>query len=367
MNKNTRMTMNLSITVLGIIGMFLTLIPHNSLLAQKPYEPVYESIAGIVNVSWSLDSRMLTFQEAFPLEGGIPDIGVQSIQFDTWRQYQADGGILPGQRIWPQQQIATENLQTEIVLATSREGKPSFTFPSPDNRYLIYAAPQPTGWNRPGWPLAIADLRRGTHVLLDDMVAVSLLNFGTAYNVNWSADTTAFTVQTLTINGERRTYYVTDFSEEIERVRSICLCEGISVNDEIRYPYSAYDISDDGSRIVLEDVINGTERRLFVWDVKNSAQSRTIAQGSQYIVATFSLEDENRVLFVSLDGLVEYNLEDGSMRVVNAAISSRWADEAFFSPDRSQIALLDTSSLGASSLYVIGVERGESNSGESRE
>lgn len=350
--------MNLSITVLGIIGMFLALVPHSSSLAQEPYEPVYESIAGIVNVSWSFDGRILTFQEAFPLEGGMPDIGVQSVQFDTWHQYQTDVGILPGQRIWPQQQLATESLQAEIALATSREGKPSFTFPSPDNRYLIYAAPQPAGWDRPGWPLAIADLRGGTHVLLDDMVAVSLINFGNAYNVNWSADSTAFTVQTLTINGERRTYYVTDFNEEIERVSSICLCEGISINDEVRYPYRAYDISADGSRVLLEDVTNGTERRLFVWDLENPAQSRTIAQGSQYIAAAFSLEDENRVLFVSLDGLAEYNLEDGNTRVVNAAISSRWADEAFFSPDRSQIALIDTSDLGASSLYVIGIERG---------
>lgn len=356
MNRNASLTMNLSITILGIIWMFLALVPHNSLFAQEPYKPVYESLAGIVNVSWSLDSRILTFQEAFPLEGGMPDIGVQAVQFDTWNQYQVDMGILPRQRIWPQQQVATESLQAEIVLAASREGKLSFTFTSPDNRYLIYAAPQPAGWDKPGWPLAIADLRSGTQILLDEIVVVSLINFGSAYNVNWSADSTAFTVQTLTINGERRIYYVTDFIEELERIRSICLCDGISVNGEVRHPYSAYDISTDGSKVVLEDVTNGTERRLFVWNVKNPSQSQTIAQGSQYIAAAFSLEEVS-VLFVSLDGLVEYTLNNGSTRVVDAAISSRWADEAFFSPDLSQIVLLNTSNLGASSLYAISIKR----------
>jgi hypothetical protein len=353
MNEKHSTTMNLSIMVLGIIGIFSALISHDSLLAQEPYEPVYESLAGIVNVSWSSDGATLTFQEAFPLEGGVPDIGVQSIRFDTWRQYQIDAGVLPSQRAWPQQ-ITNEGLQAEIELATSREGKPSFTFPSPDNRYLIYAAPQPAGWDGPGWPLAISNVREGTHVLLEDIVTVSLINFGTAYNVTWSADSTAFTIQAITINSQRQTYYVTGFSEEIGRIRSICLCEGISVNGEVRYPYSAYDISADGSSVVLEDVTNGTERRLFVWDAQNPAQSQTIGQGNQYIAAAFSLE-ENSVLYISLDGLVEYNLENGSTRVMDAAISSRWADEAFFSPDLSQIALINTSHLGASILYVVGI------------
>ena len=158
--------MKLSVIVLGITVIFLALVPYNASLAQESYEPVYESLPGIVNVSWSRDGRILTFQEAFPLEGGVPDIGVQSVQFDSWHQYQADVGILAGQRIWPQQQIPTESLRAAITLATSKEGKPSFTFPSPNNRYLIYAAAQPAGWDRPGWPLAIADLRAGTHVLV---------------------------------------------------------------------------------------------------------------------------------------------------------------------------------------------------------
>ena len=81
MDEKYSTTTNLSIVVLGLIGIFSALIPHDPLLAQEPYEPVYESLVGIVNVSWSSDGTTLTFQEAFCQSPpwNVPPINGQSV------------------------------------------------------------------------------------------------------------------------------------------------------------------------------------------------------------------------------------------------------------------------------------------------
>lgn len=335
------------ICILPILFLF-TITP---LFAQAPDEPMFFSGAPIMNVSWTTDGKILTFQEGW---GSDMEIGVFNTQSDqSWHQYFADGpnkGLITSEAVWPQHDYSAEDIQ-KLDLASNSTGQISFSFPSPDNRYIVYAISKVNADDY-GWPLAITDQKTNTSQIIDGPRVNSLGNFEGFYRVTWSRNSAAFTVRTDSTFAWNPLHYVTGFTDGLDKLTVVEITAGITINDEIRQPLETFGISSDGSQVLVQD------RHLWVWNVEKPLESELVVEDShsQVIEAVFSALSDEKVLYVSEKGLVEYDRTNHISTLLDPTINSTWANKAWISPNGSHIALLDSNDFGQGFLYVVDIK-----------
>lgn len=344
--------MHLPKRTLPLMLLILTaLLSASGVTAQNLGTPIYSrSNAAITNVSWSQDSTTLVFHDAVLLNSGDYDSGVQTIH-NTWIQYQLSGNITTSNQ-WYLQPPLSVTQQQHFQIAQDG-GQTSFIFRSPNQRYIVYATQKPIGWEGFGWPLALGDLRNGQHVFVGKAVVWDLTDFDYQYRVQWSDDSATFTVRTSSLMGdEPRIYYVHNYDISLDNLVAQYLLQGISLGSETSYPDSVFDLSTDGSKVLLEDTVLAG-RRLLLWDVVNPSQSRVLTVGNYVLAAVFAPGNEGKIWFLDEHGLTEYNLGTQAANVLNPYIKAAVGKNAWFAPNGENIALLESSHPGSSSMYIV--------------
>src|SRR5829696_8529973 len=147
-----------------VIAIGLSLMGVVTAFAQETYQPIYSYGGVITNISWSFDSRVLSFQENKPLE----DLGPVSREQNSWHKYELETQTLTTGSLWPQPYVLPQGLSTrspEQPLMV--EG--GFTFVSPNNRFLVYAAERTSETPSGEYPLAIIDMEQATSTLLENI------------------------------------------------------------------------------------------------------------------------------------------------------------------------------------------------------
>jgi hypothetical protein len=333
-----------SVVLITIGSLFLS----NSSTAQAPHEPIIASSNSIINISWSNDGTSLTFQT------DSYDTGVVSDDGNNWHEYRIETGRLTTSSLWPQPRILPQGLPIGQFQAPPAN---SFTFISPDGRYLAYPAVRPEGDRSDCSPFGLANLETYSGIYVENIRLCAGGNFNINYEVVWSDDGTAFTV--FTTYPETAIYYATNYEEDIKDVIAINLSELTDENSgESLYVGYIFDLSPDGSQVLAEQPAD--DPRLVVWDANNQNQIRTLAQNETHFAGAAFSPDGRNVRYVAEQGLTEYDLASGETRVLDPNVNTTWANKGWFSPDSRHIALLayDERRNNDFALYVVEVPEG---------
>jgi hypothetical protein len=343
---------------------------HIDSYTQALYTPVYQTSYGrpIVNASWSNDSMQFVFQEALPVnDERVIDTGVVTDN-NNWYSISMGEDRLDGQgvsilrgNIWFLES-ETVHSSSQITLALTDSGQRSFSFPSPNGRYLVYVAPKPSHWKEIGYPLTLTDLQTGENVLIPEILVPGFTEFDAIY-VTWSESGTAFTVET-TWAPAQYNYYISGYSEALENIQTIPILvppyEPLQLLEKAIYYPTPLDLTKDGKRVLIEGRV-AKSTQVFIWDVFNPELSfliqSTATTPSNSIRDAVFTPDEDAVLYIGENGLVRYHIDTGETAILAVDITSIWVDEAWFSPDGKYVALLDIARLPAEKhkLYILEV------------
>ncbi|MBI5666794.1 MAG: hypothetical protein HZC41_02200 [Chloroflexi bacterium] len=300
--------------------------------AQELYIPIFITNSVLINIMWSSDSSSLTFQEIKYASDGAPAIGPRSTHWNNWYSYNVDQGTLTQSSLWPLPQVLAQGLPIGVTTYPPIASLNAFTFLSPDNRFLIYPAVKPDGWNRYCWPIGLVDTERSVATLVPIAETCGLEDFDTFFTVEWSDTGNAFTIHTFTGFADTRTYYVNNYSDTLEAISVVQL------DDMFLSSITVFDVCPIESCILLMTGITVDEYQLLVRGI-NTTQVQLVAQGTSksFIEAAFS-PDQRYVWYVSEDGLIQYDLESSKSTVLEPAINSTWIDRAWISPNGKHIA-----------------------------
>lgn len=336
-------------------------------VAQESPTQVFEYF--VVNVSWSSDSETLVFQDLLTYNAnGGNDIGVQPETSGTWHTYHVTSGQLTDEDVWPLQPALTPE-QVQLFEIVTDDGQISFVFPSPNGRYIVYAAQKPPDWQAMSLPVGLADLQTGEHIIFTNMGVSNLETFSMTeeisdYTVLWSADSGAFTIETRSLHGSApRVNFVSNYATSVHNATSQPLHQdGVSIGGVPVYATAAHDFSSSGRQVLLQGPVSISPPvdDLFIWDPDDPTQSR-IVTSSNIIQAMFSPLSDNLVWYIDETGLVEYNLSNDTATVLDPAIKSTNLYGAWFSPDGQYVAVLETVEQDVFYVYDIGEGRPVTN------
>lgn len=319
--------------------------------AQTDNQPVYEGDTIVGNMGWDADSRWIYFQEFFDGNsfGVNPEIPQQWIGYDTVTDQ------LQRFDPWPLQPTLTAIQMTDFEVATAN-GIVSFVFPSPNGRYIVYAAQKPP--QALDGPLGIADLQTGEHIVIDSVYISRIDAYETSwrgyYRVRWSADSSAFIIETNRPVVDSTLYYVSNFSTDVSNTSVEDLTHGgTMVSGELVNPYLGYDISHDGDEVLFKLGVPfaGYSQRLVIWNHLNGT-SRVIQGVGLILEAKWDEQHPDAVVFIDERGLVRYDLNSDMSEILNPDLSSTIINLAWISPDTQQIAIFVQATANRGELYI---------------
>jgi hypothetical protein len=338
------------------LAAFVVVILGINTNAQPALPIIYSHVLHIHNASWSSDGALFTFQLGTYINYDLI-LGVNTPEFESWFAYDAnqEGLSSKGATTWRQYEKLASHLSAQITLATHPDGAISFIFPSPNERYVVYAAPRQRG-DPFGYALAVTDVITRYTSIISNVRTVYLSDFTNFYNVIWSAGSTAFVVQHDSGFAADITTYVSDNAADFNPAKIVDLSR-IDINGrslETSREFAA--ISEDGKKVALSVRANVNESYLLIWNSKDIVSSQFIPTGQYYypVVAAAFVNGDQVVLYISEEGLMKYELATQETVLIDASINSTWVDKAWFSPTGKQIALLDSAALPSekNTLYM---------------
>ncbi len=363
-------TIRLVLLVLGFIAASFSFFITTSQEMSSAFTPIYCGDDLLLNVRWSSDSQRLVFQQRMSLKGeqGMTsefDQGVISLENNNWYIYPV-GATGKGQLIqahnWPLQALETDQVRNLPIATTDTQR--SFVFTSPDGRYAVYAADAERagfGSNYSGYPLALTDTMLNETAFFEEVnIAYGLKNLEN-YEVEWSADSSAFTVKIEPAFPGATLFYVSGFADGINQARLHRLSnnDGFEIDGEIVALQTELGaLSANGERLLLKGTVSEDREFegqywlntwLYDWSVANPIESRQIVRDNTIRAATFAV-DQRGILFIGQNGLTYFDLKTDELAVRNPEVKSSWVDRAWFSPDASHVALLDQD---VACLYVL--------------
>jgi hypothetical protein len=140
--------------------------------------------------------------------------------------------------------------------------------------------------------------------------------------------------------------YVNDVSEAVLRD----LRFGIWIAAEGYFVNGAYDLSADGSRVLLRVIPPTTERtyKMYIYDTRYPANDRLIDDFDAYgvIAGSFAPSDETKLWLFNEVGVVQYDILTGETTILDESLNASEAtavtidNPAIFSPDGRYLAAL---------------------------
>jgi len=330
------------------------------------FEPLIETTDNVANVYWSSDSKSLVFSTQ-------PIIGDTKEQWYS-TDFKSDGASPSLQKITSDQALValfgeTSMIDTEglrnLKRGTDGNGAESLIIPSPNNLYYVYVGEMQEmryEGQTPfyAYPLILVDVLRNQSLVVPELPIFDLDDSNIFYHINWSQDSTAFTVSTRSDFAAENLYYVSAYSPElssvtVERVRSV------SVEDQIVGVEPEFSsLSVDGKQVLLRVIVytsEDIESNLLLWNVENPNMNQILIDEA-FSGASFSADGKS-IIFIGHAGLQKINLMTKEVALLDASIHSKWAYRAWFSPDRRWMAFAALGdSAPAAQLYVIPVPDG---------
>ncbi|MCU0498642.1 MAG: hypothetical protein MUF87_14925 [Anaerolineae bacterium] len=333
--------------------------------APVPYTPILNTFGYILNVRWSEDSQTLSFQEIYPPHFSVqgPDPFDDStkwynVTINTSAQHEVNKSSQPPFNPTLQQALA------RLPVAMDDDGERGMIILSPDQRYVVYAA-QDFIEGEQHFPLAITEIATGWTGMTEEIFISSPSVLARIYQLNWSADSSAFVVDFNTGFGDDRKFHVTGYASDRDEIAQKLIVTRISeLNFNGRTIYAGVGvtgISSDGNRLLLDVIFRQGEYNLMIWDLHDTSQSQVIVYGGEmanFISADFVNEDQE-VLYIDPTGLWQYDLTTDALKLLDESINSSWVDYAWFSPNGRWMALLDREALFnvRSFLYILPVRQ----------
>ncbi len=318
--------------------------------AQSITSPIYKVSLGFVDsIRWSNDGHSLVFQD-LTLGNGL------ETDQESWVEYDVATKQISRSKRWPLQPTLTATQIQNFEMATdTKSGQLTFAFISPDSRFMVYGATPPMDWysSHAGWPIGIADLKTGEH-LVTDMPTYRLSGINYYFVVKWSKMSNAFTVTTVTGYTATHIYYFTGFANGVTKTSAKEISEGLSVDGRSIEPYDVYDISADGTKLLLN------ARNPLLWDM-STGKGKTISGKNQLFAASFSPGSDKQFLFMDTASISSVDA-DSLTESLNLKATSNFKSlgrigGAIFSPDTKMSALIQIDTkLNQSAIYVLPID-----------
>jgi hypothetical protein len=326
----------------------------SSAVAQTDLSPPIDVNTLIRGLWWSSDSK------AFVFSTSLDSLNIESPDA-FWYSYSVDTGLLTTSKSWPLQ----PNLAV-VSLADSSEVDLSdvngyFNYLSPDGLAAVVTANQVLESNV-SLRNPIAGNISISNSTLTDFVPFALEGVGPdGYRIQWSEDssTFGFSARTPLVSDLVYFYYVTGLKNADGQLRVFNL-QPTLVNTVAYSIFEILDLSSDGTRVLLrgQDAATRSPFALIVWEgaINTGQNVPGISGNSSYTLwAAFSTRNPNLIRAVTEQGLVEYDLESNTMRVLEPEINSTRFNRAMFSPDGQYVALVETYLDAEDYLYIVPV------------
>ncbi|KAB2864588.1 MAG: hypothetical protein F9K46_04570 [Anaerolineae bacterium] len=342
-------------SISGFVTLIMCLLlaaPSQVVGQDDPHLPylIYSTGLSIINIAWTPDSTSIIYQiENYDNVLDRPINGPNTPNFDTWRQYFVATRQTSRGTVWPLQPTVTAQQIQNFEIYTDGD-TPSFVFRSPDGRYIAYSGllPSDAGYDP---SLGIADLETNTHRILAEEVNIErndFLGVFEHYNIQWSDDSSAFTLASGLGSGLYHISQLNDLNTLV--VRWLSHYDGLPIGAERYRATNSFDISADGARLLLDGFYLGspTQSSPFVlWDVTTNSGTPIPSEG-KVVGATF-IHNDQRVLYVDGEGLKQYDIAKDQVTLLNPDINSTWGiGGAYFSPNNRYVAIR----AGIQSLYL---------------
>lgn len=313
-----------------------------------PFEPIVIVRGTISDLQWSANSESLLFDWWSPYNPEVQP---------NWYFVNAEEKILItlSDREVTQMQLQALDIHGEIPRL--EQATPTITsglvFFSPDGRYIAYPTPYLEVDN---YTVTLVDTLTEAFVLLTD-IRIDGLQTPERYNINWSDDSSAFTVRRVSGFAADDLYYVSNFSRgvleaTVEHIQSFVI-DGEVVN-VINEPT---DLSADGNTLLFWGFSDIMSIALAEVRGGNQIQNRLLHPTDSFVRGLAFSADNLAVLFIDGVGLQQIDLETGQITILDARIHSGWISRAYFSPDGTSIAILGEwdGSTGEQAVYLIDV------------
>lgn len=319
--------------------LLLSLVINSPTMAQDdPYQKYRILLAGvnIVNISWSPNSDSLNFQiEDFDNQANGPINGPYTPGTDYWHRYFVATKQITRSETWAlQPSLTTQQYQTYGIYINGDDR--SFIFPSPNGRYFVYSAELPVNSMGHCCPLGITDQNTNTQRIFDTNEGVFRNNFlgnFEAYKVQWSDDSSAFTLESLEAQG---VYYFSQLNDL--STLSLTILARLPLGNGNYQPNRNFDISANGSQLLLYRS-GGNDSIFALWNV--SAVTGTVIPVQGRVVGAVFTHNDQRVLYIDEAGLKQYDIATNQVTLLDPAINSIWgAGGAYFSPDGRYVAIV---------------------------
>lgn len=329
--------------VFCIILCSITVLGHPAHMeAQDKSDPFYITDVRPDTVSpfWSNDSRFFVF-------AGLPWVGAVQADYAAWFQYEVATEEVISTNRWPlQPELTSEQLDAFEVGSLQNESygnQPSRIFLSPNGRYIVYGTHLPNDWPPSNYQttLGIADLQSGDHIVIE----IPIPAFGSVSCVSgyfcilWADDSSAFMLSASIPIGVTQQYYFAGFTSNLADIKATEISEYAFVLREDAtvelattedggaetYTLGFWDIFDN------DHILLNLSQKLVLWNPSDVSKSKVLDIGDTEVFnASFYPNTSSKVLYVTEEGLVEYDVEEEQSIVLDSNIKSRYT---FFSPN----------------------------------
>ncbi|MFN8419992.1 MAG: hypothetical protein U0528_12235 [Anaerolineae bacterium] len=349
-----------------LLAIFVGLLRPETTIAQTTVPRLIYEGELFQALAWSTNSETFSF-----FLYSSPPPTVQSAAF----LFSVESTTLTNAASWPFQPIISDEEASALKLWKDQNGIFPFIYLSPDSHSLVYPGIDET--SKKVSTLFVSNLERLQAIVIPIEITFPFAS-SDAFNVLWSTDSTAFAVAHLGGQGFMRIDYAQlekdattgDLkSARVESVNTAAIGETTYVSGVYG---RLYDISDDGLwvLVLLDEFAPGYDpntprvARLVVWSPTNPAESYAVKEipGEQIRGASFAPDDKTKLLIITDSGLVKYDLKTQTQDLITAEISSKWVDDAVFSPNGRWVALIDIAyQPGVNRIYLASTEGVSSN------
>ncbi|HUN04961.1 MAG TPA: hypothetical protein PLQ56_00110 [Aggregatilineales bacterium] len=305
------------------------------------------------NIHWSPDSRYVLFE--------APDYGYQTAFYEFAVDQSGMVPTLINLRAIQEMHTGLDGMLQASAVA-SMPGGTGLIQSSPDGRYLVFPAAEPRPQESYGYYMRLMDNDTGRSVLLPDITIDNLGDMNRGYKVNWNGNGTAFVIYRSTGFAAEDSYYIYGYATDLNAVSTMPL-QGVDIQIDGQSFYASpgiVDLSFDGKLLILRGGLatgSPIQERLFLWDMENAADSRVVSTQRGFVNAAFS-PDEQSIVYISADGLQQFDLVTGETIILDSQINWDWlypANSTFFSLDRRRLLLTERKD-SWSYFYVIDLE-----------
>ncbi len=309
--------------------------------------PLIETAGEITNVYWTPDSQHVLLWESLVISDRDESAwyNVSLNQNQTWRLTEVSVDQAQSAMLSETLEQASQAIRPDVETGNADNGE-GLVIASPNPNYFVYVGE----WQKMGegtfeggeafyaYPLILVDVGRNQSIVVPNVYIWSVQNANRDYQINWSADGTAFTVSTVSNFAAENIHYVTGYAKALDDISTVKLTDVIPYG----ITYNLASLSTDGSQVILEGIVYTPESvssNLLIWNADHPETIHILTEGDWIKGLSFD-QNETHILFIGKKGLQKINIQTREIILLDATLNSNTVSRAWFSPDREHIAMI---------------------------